>query len=152
MKNIIRNSRVNARSDWSFKDPDKPKEDKKLTFTKYGPKIKKSNKKDKSIKKTDDFYKSQEWLRIRYRVLKKYGGECMACGRSRKRHGVIVHVDHILPRSKFPRHELRFENLQILCEDCNLGKGNIDQTDWRPERQFQDDAEMQLVISGSNYI
>ena len=43
----------------------------------------------------------------------------------------VMHVDHIKPRSKFPDLELEFDNLQILCKACNLGKSNKDQTDFR---------------------
>ncbi len=145
------------KADWSFKDPNAKTEFKKISFTKSGPIVKtkkviKNKNKTKSIEKSDDFYKSNEWLKLRYRVIRKYGGECMACGRSKKRHGIIIHVDHILPRSKFPSQALRFENLQILCEDCNIGKSNIDKTDWRPECQFNDDVEMALVLAAQEFI
>lgn len=143
-----------ARSDWSFKDKELPET--KIVFSKKNTsvKVKKKSRKEKRqlIGSGDEFYKSQEWLRLRYRVIKKYGGECMACGRSRKRHQVVIHVDHILPRSKFPRQALSFENLQILCEDCNIGKSNIDSTDWRPENQQKDDDEMAIVINAQQYI
>jgi len=79
------------------------------------------------------FYNSKEWLKIRVRVLEKYGCECMMCGRSKKNHGVVIHVDHIKPRSKYPELELDINNLQILCDQCNIGKGNRYETDWRPE-------------------
>ena len=69
------------------------------------------------------FYKSKIWLSLRYQVLKRYGFQCMACGRGRK-DGVILHVDHIKPRSKYPELELAVDNLQVLCESCNLGKSN----------------------------
>jgi hypothetical protein len=26
---------------------------------------------------------------------------------------------------------LKIDNLQVLCADCNCGKGNCDSTDWR---------------------
>ena len=78
-----------------------------------------------------DFYESREWRRVRYAVLKKHGARCLCCGRSPNKHGIVVHVDHIKPRSKFPELELNPNNLQILCEDCNLGKSNLDSTDWR---------------------
>ena len=45
--------------------------------------------------------------------------------------GVKLHVDHIKPRSKYHELELDFNNLQILCEDCNLGKLNINEEDFR---------------------
>ncbi len=79
-----------------------------------------------------DFYNSDAWRALRVRVLETHGCKCMMCGRSPKDHNVIVHVDHIQPRSKRPDLELNFENLQVLCEDCNLGKGNKYNTDWRP--------------------
>ena len=80
----------------------------------------------------DKFYSSQPWRRARTAVLNKYGAECMTCGRSKKKHNIVVHVDHIKPRSTYPELELDENNLQILCEDCNLGKGNRDEIDWRP--------------------
>jgi hypothetical protein len=42
-----------------------------------------------------------------------------------------MHVDHIKPRSKYPDLELSRQNLQVLCEDCNLGKSNKYEDDWR---------------------
>lgn len=79
------------------------------------------------------FYLSKEWLtsRARYSALKKAGGRCQCCGASPK-DGIRLVVDHIKPVRRF--WELRFEetNLQVLCDDCNLGKGSWDATDWRP--------------------
>lgn len=101
------------------------------------PKIKKANpsKKQKRAKKAldKDFYISPEWRMLRVRVLEKYSCKCMMCGRSPKDHGVVIHVDHIKPVSKHPELCLEFNNLQLLCEDCNLGKSNKYDTDWRPE-------------------
>jgi 5-methylcytosine-specific restriction endonuclease McrA len=79
---------------------------------------------------TDAFYDSYEWRKLRYRALVQHGGQCMACGRTRK-DGVILHVDHIKPRKKFPELQLTLSNLQVLCHECNHGKSNWDQTDWR---------------------
>jgi len=78
-----------------------------------------------------EFYKSREWLELRYRVLKTYKAKCMCCGRSPREHGIVLHVDHIKPRSKYPKLELNFDNMQVLCAACNCGKSNIDNTDWR---------------------
>ena len=80
-----------------------------------------------------DFYKSKEWRRLRVRVLEKYECKCMMCGHSPKEHGIVIHVDHIKPRSTHPHLQLKEDNLQLLCEDCNLGKSNKYKTDWRPE-------------------
>jgi len=66
-------------------------------------------------------------------VLRKYGARCQCCGRG-ARDGAIMQVDHIQPRSRHPELALRADNLQVLCRDCNLGKGTGDATDWRPRR------------------
>ena len=52
-----------------------------------------------------------------------------------KHDGAKMHVDHIKPRSKYPRLELDFDNLQVLCEDCNLGKSNRYKVDLRPAKK-----------------
>lgn len=44
-----------------------------------------------------------------------------------------MHVDHIKPRSKYPHLAYDVNNLQVLCQDCNFGKSNHDETDWRRE-------------------
>jgi len=125
---------MNGYSDWSYKDPEYKKK-----IRAFNKKLKK-NKKKKSRNKS--FYDSHEWKKLRYRVLRKYLAECMCCGRSKKKHGIIIHVDHIKPISKYPNLKLCFENLQVLCEDCNLGKSNTDDIDWRP-----DEVEAELLDS-----
>jgi hypothetical protein len=51
---------------------------------------------------------------------------CCSCGRSVKEHGITLHVDHIIPRSKGGSDNR--ENLQALCMKCNIGKSNRDST------------------------
>lgn len=93
------------------------------------------NSRKKNYKKvtlpSKEFYLTKPWLELRYFVLKKHAIEhgriCLLCGNSNK----PLHVDHIKPRSKFPELELDPYNLQVLCESCNLGKSNKDDTDWR---------------------
>lgn len=79
------------------------------------------------VPEKNGFYFSDEWRKLRYQVIKANGRKCQACGTSSKE----IHVDHIKPRSKFPELSLEFSNLQVLCIDCNFGKSNTDQTDWR---------------------
>lgn len=81
------------------------------------------------------FYRSVQWRAVRYKVLTKSAGVCEACRRSSKDHGVALHVDHILPRSQYPALALDESNLQVLCDDCNIGKGVDDTTDWRDASQ-----------------
>lgn len=76
------------------------------------------------------FYSSVAWRRLRYEVLKKYERKCMVCGVTSQ--DKVLHVDHIKPISKYPELKLNISNLQVLCEDCNLGKSNRDNIDWRP--------------------
>jgi len=77
------------------------------------------------------FYQSPRWLTLRWQALQKFGFRCMACRRGRE-DSVILHVDHIKPRSKHPELELDINNLQVLCADCNLGKSNRSDEDLRP--------------------
>lgn len=79
---------------------------------------------------SDDFLRSFEWKSVRMMALKKYGAVCQCCGASPKT-GAVINVDHIKPRKIFPQLALDVDNLQVLCGDCNHGKGNWDMTDWR---------------------
>ena len=83
-----------------------------------------------SLPAGDDFFQSPVWLRLRYEVLKRHHGRCQACGRS-AHDGVVIQVDHIKPRSLYPHLSLVLTNLQVLCDDCNLGKSNKSERDWR---------------------
>jgi hypothetical protein len=100
----------------------KPSENKK-------PKKKKSKPKD-----AGKFYKSWEWKQIRYEVLRERGNRCELCGVSPSDtfHGYLV-VDHIQSVRKHPEKRLDKSNLQILCNDCNMGKSDKYHDDWRPE-------------------
>jgi len=61
--------------------------------------------------------------RLRYSVLRRDRFSCRACGRSPAlQPGLVLHIDHIVPWSQ---GGLTVEqNLQTLCEQCNLGKGD----------------------------
>lgn len=63
-------------------------------------------------------------LRLRWAILKRDNFSCRKCGRSpAKDPSIILHVDHIIPWSK--DGETVIENLETLCEQCNLGKSNL---------------------------
>lgn len=81
-------------------------------------------------KRRQEFYLSKDWRYVRYEALKRSRGVCELCGTA-PTPGKPLHVDHIKPRSKYPELEFEISNLQILCDDCNLGKGNRDEIDWR---------------------
>lgn len=76
------------------------------------------------------FYGTDEWRAVRYQALRLHGGACQCCG-VRASPGRPLHVDHIKPRSRFPDLALELTNLQVLCGDCNVGKGASDTIDWR---------------------
>lgn len=80
----------------------------------------------KKVYEQSGFYRSREWRSLRYQAIRRDGGACGACGSKG-----VLHVDHIKPRSKYPSLALVLENLQVLCADCNIGKGNKDSIDWR---------------------
>lgn len=71
---------------------------------------------------SDKFLRSLEWKRLRVDAIEKYGNKCMMCGNSPP--DVVINVDHILPRKLRPDLAMTLSNLQILCADCNQGKGN----------------------------
>lgn len=77
-----------------------------------------------------DFYQSRKWIELRYIALSMVDGRCCLCGASAK-DGAVLHVDHIKPRSLHPALQYDLDNLQVLCADCNIGKSNYDDRDWR---------------------
>ena len=79
--------------------------------------------------KKKKFFDSWEWKEVRYEVLVKFGARCMLCGATAK--DTKIHVDHIKPISKFWELRLQMSNLQVLCQSCNMGKGNHSADDFR---------------------
>ena len=64
---------------------------------------KKNKKKNKVL--INDFYKTERWIKLRYRALKLSNGKCELCGVSGK--VAVLNVDHIKSRSRYPG--LRFK-------------------------------------------
>jgi len=62
-------------------------------------------------------------LSIRVKVLDRDNYKCILCGRSPATNiGVRLHIDHKIPFSKGGKSAI--DNLQTLCQDCNLGKSD----------------------------
>jgi hypothetical protein len=62
-------------------------------------------------------------LSLRLAVLNRDNFRCVICGRSPATDvGVKLHLDHITPFSRGGKSVI--ENLQTLCQDCNLGKSD----------------------------
>lgn len=68
------------------------------------------------------FVKAGKW----WAVLARDQWRCLSCGRSAREDGVLLEVDHIVPRSKGGSDDMT--NLQTLCKKCNIGKSNKDST------------------------
>lgn len=62
--------------------------------------------------------------RLRFVVMRRDNFSCRSCGRSPAiEPGVVLHVDHVVPWAD--GGETTLQNLQTLCERCNLGKGTL---------------------------
>ena len=92
--------------------------------------------KDPRIKRFKELDKRSKSGSLRYDVLAKSKGVCVACGA----YSTVtpLHVDHIIPYSLGGKTEL--ENLQALCEKCNTQKRDRDDTDflwWHKKLEFR---------------
>lgn len=93
------------------------------------PPVLRQSKKAMSDCRTTAFYDSIEWKRLRFDILKARGRRCECCGAGPD--AAMLHVDHIKPVRKHWNRRLDPDNLQVLCEGCNRGKGSRDETDFR---------------------
>lgn len=79
--------------------------------------------------RSKNFYSSQRWKNLRFKAL-AIQKKCGLCGLS-PNDGAVLSVDHIKPRTIYPELALNIDNLQVLCMDCNSGKGNTHIKDFR---------------------
>jgi hypothetical protein len=61
--------------------------------------------------------------RLKIQVLMRDGNRCRLCGVECNDGLHNIHFDHIIPWSK--GGETTLDNLQVLCSDCNLAKGDL---------------------------
>ena len=75
---------------------------------------------------TDPFNRKREInLRTRFLVMQRDNFKCRLCGASPANNPeIVLQIDHIVPWSKGGKTTI--ENLQTLCSNCNLGKGNLE--------------------------
>ncbi len=62
-------------------------------------------------------------IRLRAQALQAARGRCGNCGRSIEKHGIVLVVDHKIPRERGGFTEPA--NLRAICEECNAGKKNF---------------------------
>lgn len=91
---------------------------------------------------------------LRYEVLKKANGKCQLCGVPSSLRP--LHVDHIIPQSKANK-SLKvlkdgrlidvnsIDNLQALCFECNCGKRDGDDSDFRKSKKLVRDKIPEII-------
>ena len=65
--------------------------------------------------------------RLRHEVFKRDGYKCVECGKTNNE--TTLHADHIIPVTQGGKDEL--DNLQTLCQACNLAKSNKHWKTWQ---------------------
>ena len=76
----------------------------------------------RSGKKTDPFYHTKQWEKIRLERLRLDDWKCQKCGTvcgGKKRKQPSPHVDHIVPRLEDKSKALDIDNLRTLCHSCH---------------------------------
>lgn len=113
-----------------------------------GPKSKKTRRKQISLPApvaikldvdfivSEKFLSSYAWRQLRMQAILRDGRKCACCNRTPHEHGIVIHVDHIKPRRTHPELALVLDNLQVLCEDCNHGKGNWTDMDFNAANDY----------------
>lgn len=81
----------------------------------------------------------KRWQKLRFAMFKKHGQKCMCCGSTER-----IEVDHIKPKSKYPKRAYDFSNMQLLCRVCNQRKSNVRETDYRA-RYEQEQYELSML-------
>lgn len=80
---------------------------------------------------------------LRFKVLARDNYTCRYCGA--KAPGVVLHVDHVVPRSRGGRDELG--NLVAACQACNQGKAAMSTEQAGPDltdAEYQEQVERLL--------
>jgi 5-methylcytosine-specific restriction endonuclease McrA len=63
-------------------------------------------------------------LRLRFKIMQRDNFKCCICGASPAKDPTVeLHIDHIVPWAK--GGESTMDNLQTLCNKCNLGKSDL---------------------------
>lgn len=97
-----------------------------------------------------DFYNSWDWKKLSYQTKLDRGRKCECCGATAPKIRIVT--DHVKPLRHFWHLRLDPKNLQVLCDDCNMGKGSHDRTDWREENSRTNvvefpDAEERITVA-----
>jgi hypothetical protein len=95
-------------------------------------------------------HKTRPWAHdeIRERLSEETHNRCAYC------EGAFLpvsygNIEHILPKSRFPRKVVDWANLTLVCVRCNTNKGDKYDPDLLFLNPYQDHAEDHLVFVGS---
>ena len=115
LTDLVRSKTLTGTEAWSaFSAPDKRKK-----FTSCRTKALTCN----FSKQEVDTYR---WLRqvVQTKLFEKTGGSCSYCRRPVGHYGWAWHIEHVVPKSKFPAKAFLLSNLTVGCVHCNMWKGS----------------------------
>lgn len=83
--------------------------------------------------------------KLRTRVLHAARGYCGNCGRTIEKHGIVLVIDHKIPREWGGLTEP--DNLRAICEECNADKKNYFKSvdaEWMPDVMRHKSVHMRI--------
>jgi len=85
-----------------------------------------------------------------HEAYKKQSGKCVYCGYVFSKKGAKGHVDHIYPKSKYKYNGP--ENIQILCQNCNISKNAKDPITYETKINFITPEREAYLLQLLNFI
>jgi 5-methylcytosine-specific restriction endonuclease McrA len=61
---------------------------------------------------------------VQNKLFERCGGSCSYCRRPVGHYGWAWHIEHVLPKSKYPAKAFLLSNLTLGCVHCNMWKGS----------------------------
>ncbi|WP_439890292.1 HNH endonuclease [Ralstonia sp. 25C] len=61
---------------------------------------------------------------VQNKLFERCGGSCSYCRRPVGHYGWAWHIEHVLPKSKYPAKTFLLSNLTVGCVHCNMWKGS----------------------------
>ena len=84
---------------------------------------------------------------IRSALEAETGSKCAYC-EGLINHVAYSHIEHKLPKSRYPELVCKWENLTIACPRCNTNKGNYDDPECPLLDPYVDDVEHEVAFGG----
>ncbi|MGM0860681.1 MAG: HNH endonuclease [Bacillota bacterium] len=84
---------------------------------------------------------------IKAKLLEETRGKCAYC-ESKINHAAYLHIEHILPKTKFPELTYKWGNLTISCPKCNLNKGDYYEDKLPLLNPYQDQIDKEITFWG----